>query len=479
MKNKKSIAMAMAAVSTFGAVAPAFANEVVKPQEVNVRLSSGKVLKQKEDGTKVYTRTDIYNTNGTKDRSDDTLKTAFKNVEILISTEDKKDSYLDQFVLVEKTNNLSEINRAEADLKTAKTVITKAKEDGAKVVVKNEAAKIVDGQFEDSKVTVEITNKGSEKVNAIYVFKGADGIVDDEVVEEEKPVTGASLFDEVFSDYFVKNTKLDLDSDNYFNVNLMKALIEANKDKFDIVKDETGVLNADLEVTLYVKGSKHTDADKVITVTFKNTAKLNEKLVVTLPNVENSDFAKHWAKNEIVEAMFNQYVDSSETFRPQDSITRAEFVKIVNRVFNVQLPVGMPKIVMFNDIDNNQWYGKDIYAAVNAGYIKGYETSKVVTDANGESVVEIVREFKPNKPITRAEAAKIVATMLGAIETDADVDTKFDDDAEIKNWADESVLFLKEKGIVNGTKENGKELFKPNNNITRAEAVVMLLRAVK
>lgn len=477
MKNKKSIAMAMAAVSTLGAVAPAFANEVDAQQiDVNVRLASGSVLK--EDG-KVYTRTEIYNTNGTKDRNDDTLKTAFQNVEIVLSKENEKDSYLDQFVLAEKANDVAGVNNAEAQIKTAKTIIAKAKEKGAKVVVKNEAAKIVNGQFKDSKVTVEITNKGSQKVNTIYVFTGAEGIVDDEV--EAPAVTGGSLFDEIFSGSFLANTTLDLDSKDYFNINLMKALIEGNIEKFDIVKDESGVLNADLDVTLYVKGSKKTNEDKVITVTFKNVAKLNKDLLVTLPDIANSDFSNHWAKEQIVEAMFNSYVDASSTFRPGDSITRAEFVKIVNRVFNVELPVGMPKIIMFADVDNNQWYGRDIYAAMEEGYINGYETSKVITDANGQTVTETVREFRPNQPITRQEAAKIIARMVKGeeVETDADIKTDFADDKEIANWADESVQYLKDNNISNGYVENGQTVFKPQANITRAEALVMLLRSVK
>ncbi len=478
MKNKKSIAMAMAAVSTFGAVAPAFANEV--KTDINVRLSSGKVLKVKEDGKEVYTRTEIYNTNGTKDRSDDTLKTAFKNVEIVLSKENEKDSYLDEFVLAEKANDVAGVNNAEAQIKTAKTIIAKAKEKGAKVVVKNEAAKIVNGQFKDSKVTVEITNKGSQKVNTIYVFTGAEGIVDDEV--EAPAVTGGSLFDEIFSGSFLANTTLDLDSKDYFNINLMKALIEGNIEKFDIVKDESGVLNADLDVTLYVKGSKKTNADKVITVTFKNVAKLNKDLLVNLPDVENSDFSNHWAKEQIVEAMFNKYIDASSTFRPGDSITRAEFVKIVNRVFKVDTTLIDKSLNSgFEDVNPSDWYYAEIKAAARVGYIRGYETSTVITDINGVTTEEKVAEFRPNQAITRQEAAKIIATMINGseVETAADIVTDFDDDKEIASWADESVQYLKDNNISNGYKENGKTVFKPQANINRAEAVVMLLRAVK
>ena len=202
MKNKKSIAMAMAAVSTFGAVAPAFANGVqtlaFDEKNIDVMLASGYALnteKVKEDDVekevvKVYNRTNIYNTNGTKDRSDDTLKNAYKDAKIVVSKENKENSYLDQFVLATKVTDLARVNEAKSYVETAKTLIAEAKEKGAKVVVKNEAAKIVNGEFKDSKVTVEITNKDSQNVTK-YVFVGAEGIVDDETPEAE--VTAAEL----------------------------------------------------------------------------------------------------------------------------------------------------------------------------------------------------------------------------------------------------------------------------------------------
>ena len=83
--------------------------------------------------------------------------------------------------------------------------------------------------------------------------------------------------------------------------------------------------------------------------------------------------------------------------------------------------------------------------------------------------------------ITRQEAAKIIARMVKGeeVETDADIKTDFADDKEIANWADESVKYLKDNNISNGYVENGQTVFKPQANITRAEALVMLLRSVK
>ena len=472
MKNKKTIAMAMVAASTIGTVIPIFANSVETKIVEDVRIASGKVLK--EEG-RVYTRTDIYNTKGTKNRDDDTLKTPFKNVDIVAVREYADDSYLDTFVLSENTTDTTNITSKEKEIKEIKEIIAKAKEEGAKVSVKNEAAKIVMGEFTDSKVTVEITSKNSQTVDKKYVFVGANGIVDDDLT-----TAGYKVFDTVFGGYFSQNTTLDLGVKDYFNINLIKALIERNIEKFDVVSDESGHLNSDLDVTLYMKGHEHTEYNRVISVRFKNLKDLKKESVVTLPDVSKSDFSNHWAKDSIIEAMFRQYVVASPTFRPNDSITRAEFVKIINRMYNIEFQ-GEEETIIFDDVDFYAWYSDDIYAALEAGYINGYETKTTIKDANGVVTEKIVHEFKPNQPITRQEAARIIAKIDGGIieDNDKDVDTGFSDDKDIATWADESVKYLKEKRISIGYEEGLDRVFKPNSNLSRAEALVMLVRAIR
>ncbi len=472
MKNKKNIAMAMVAVSTLTTVIPIFANSTENKTISDVRVASGSVLK--ENG-KVYKRTDIYNTKCTKDRSDDTLKTPFKNVDIVAKKEYTNDSYTDEFVVSEKTTNKTDISNKSKEIEDIKTIIANAKKEGAKIVVKNEAAKIVMGEFTDSKVTVEITNKGSQTVDKTYVFVGANGIVDDDLT-----TAGYKVFDTVFGGYFSQDTTLDLSVEDYFNINLIKLLIERNIEKFDIVSDESGPLNCDLDTTVYIKGTEHTENNRVISVKFKNLEKLKKQLVVTLPDIEKSDFSNHWAKDSIIEGMFKQYVVASPTFRPNDSITRAEFVKIINRIRNIEFQ-GEEDGVEFEDVDFQSWYGEDVYAALEAGYISGYETKTTVKDANGVVTETVVHEFKPNQPITRQEAARIIARVHSGKDiedNEKDTVTTFSDDKDIATWADESVKYLKDKGISVGYEEGLDRVFKPNSNLSRAEALVMLLRSM-
>lgn len=161
----------------------------------------------------------------------------------------------------------------------------------------------------------------------------------------------------------------------------------------------------------------------------------------------------YWAQNVIEDFVELGYINGYEdgTFRPDNQITRAEFVRIVNNVFGYV----NARSENFPDVNKPDWYYKDVCIASNAGYINGYEDGT----------------FRPNNPITREEAAKIVATVLNA---KGDRNLTFIDSDQISNWARESVDALSDNDIINGYEDN---TFRPQNNITRAETVQMLNQA--
>ena len=86
------------------------------------------------------------------------------------------------------------------------------------------------------------------------------------------------------------------------------------------------------------------------------------------------------------------YEDGS--FRPNASITRAEFTKIAVSFFK---HVGGASANPFNDVPESAWYAEFVKAAAELGLIDGYEDGT----------------FRPNAPITRAEACTIVNRTLG------------------------------------------------------------------
>lgn len=118
-----------------------------------------------------------------------------------------------------------------------------------------------------------------------------------------------------------------------------------------------------------------------------------------------------------------------KTVRPNQNVTRAEFVSMVVRAlggFDANKNYGRS----FADVPGNQWYSNTIAYAKQLKIVNGYPDGS----------------FRPNRPITRAEAAKILAeaTHLRA--------TKWDTFRDVKSgtWYAGYVEALAEAGVVNG-----------------------------
>lgn len=84
-----------------------------------------------------------------------------------------------------------------------------------------------------------------------------------------------------------------------------------------------------------------------------------------------ADVAGHWAKTEITNwqdlELSEGYPDG--TFRPDASITRAEFVALVNRVFRLKDKAS----VDFSDVKAGDWHYDEFAKARVAGVVSGYE----------------------------------------------------------------------------------------------------------
>ena len=89
-----------------------------------------------------------------------------------------------------------------------------------------------------------------------------------------------------------------------------------------------------------------------------------------------SDIANHWAKDEISAAANNGWITgyTDGTFRPNNRITRAEDMALVNRVLK-RLPetdedLHADMIKWSDNSDTSQWYYLDVQEATNSHYYK-------------------------------------------------------------------------------------------------------------
>lgn len=151
--------------------------------------------------------------------------------------------------------------------------------------------------------------------------------------------------------------------------------------------------------------------------------------------------------------------DGLEVYKPEQLITRAEFVTIL---YFMLAPHGSMS-QSFSDLDVDDWYYEYISKAVATGYLSGY----------GDGTV------KPNAYITREEASSIVYRAF-KIEKYVNA-TDFADEADISSWAYEAVMSLAELGVVVGYTGEAEDAsrIQPKVNITRAEVASLLANADK
>ena len=173
------------------------------------------------------------------------------------------------------------------------------------------------------------------------------------------------------------------------------------------------------------------------------------------PTAEPSD--EPAADAPVVTAFVNGYTDG--TFLPNKAVTRAEFLKMLVAA----LDDGEPKVEgwgeedLFTDVGLNSWYAPYVAQAKASGWLTGFSDGT----------------FRPNDPITRADASIMVSRAL-QLDTEAAIPSKFHDVASTSYYA-KYVDALTALGILQGDEWGN---FNPLNNITRAEAVTLIARAV-
>ncbi|MCQ1530300.1 S-layer homology domain-containing protein [Lutispora saccharofermentans] len=122
-------------------------------------------------------------------------------------------------------------------------------------------------------------------------------------------------------------------------------------------------------------------------------------------------------------------------------------------------------IALMTDIEGH-WARDAVYRLMDKGIVNG------IKSAAGEYM------YEPERPVTRAEFAKMLSLSAGYVPDNGDTDlSQFADDGEILPWARTYMKYCNKREWMNG-KGIGKAVYmKPNDTITRAEAAAMISRA--
>lgn len=183
-------------------------------------------------------------------------------------------------------------------------------------------------------------------------------------------------------------------------------------------------------------------------VQYANPLAVIEEKPVTFQDIKGFQ----WAKSHIEFLSKKNIINgvAKDRFAPGAYLTRGQLAKVLALAVGISSESGPG----FTDIQQNYWANPFISSIKNAGIVAGYPDGS----------------YKPENYVTRAEMVKMV---LGAvkIKTETTDQSKFKDRG---HWADDYIAAAVRKEIINGYPDG---TFRPDKLITRAEAAKVIAKA--
>ena len=184
----------------------------------------------------------------------------------------------------------------------------------------------------------------------------------------------------------------------------------------------------------------------------RKTPPMKAEIPIGMTQAVFSDLSGYeWAEDAILKlyqkGIVNGYGDGC--FMPGNYVTREEFVCMIARTMGIEANAEK----CFVDIDKDSWYAGYVAAAAHAGIVTGMSDGR----------------FGVGENISRQDMAVITARAMGYSEKETDY---FSDHDAISEYARPCVYALKSAAVIVG--DGG--YFYPLNNLTRAEAAVVISR---
>lgn len=177
-------------------------------------------------------------------------------------------------------------------------------------------------------------------------------------------------------------------------------------------------------------------------------------IILTDDSIRFRDIRGNWAEYDIKRLALRGVIDNVLHYNPDASLTRAEFLKIVILTTGWTIPAtGLN--TPFNDVPDNSWYERYTSLALSKGMIQS------------------ANRFRPNDPISRAEATKILTIVLWVTVNEATTMTFVDvsRNSTLVNYI-EATVYL---NIFSGQLRNWQRIFRPSDAITRAEIAKVIV----
>jgi hypothetical protein len=353
-----------------------------------------------------------------------------------------------------------------------------------------------------------------DTVVVIVNGKSENAGTETKTTEEGKSVVTVEVNNEVIESKIEEAIKNNLVGDN----NLIQ--VPVSDTKADIIKVElTGDIIKKLEENTFDLSIKRDDVEYLIPAeefTISNVAKdlgVDEaslkdiKIEVKITKLDESVVAKY---NEVAKmngaelifppVEFEIVAKTTKTDGTTSNVEISKFSNYVERIMEIPAGVDPSKIttgIVFNPDGtyshvptevfqkDGKWYSK-LNSLTNSNYsvvwnpvtVKSVEhhwSKDAVNDMASRLVIFNVESFDPNKAITRADFAEYIVRALGLYRVGSTHENKFMD---VSPSGDRTlaILIANEHGIVTGYPDG---TFRPDQKITREEAMAMYQRAMK
>ena len=300
--------------------------------------------------------------------------------------------------------------------------------------------------LQDIKVQIEISQPAAETVKAVENMTGQNGF----------SIVAPPVEFNVRCTYGGRTVRVES-----FNAFVERSI--AIPDNVDPNKITTGII-IDPDGTMRHVPTRITIVDGKYYAVINSLS--NSLYSVIWHPVEFKDAAGHWAEEDIDDMGSRMIMGGAGggKFEPDRGITRAEFTAAVVRALGLKPGMGEN---LFEDVKPSDWYYEYIETAYEYGIISGYG-----------------KRFGPADKITSEQAAVIIERAMRITGLNAELldrDAKaliadFGDVEQVSAYAEYSMAACIKTGII--TIKNEK-LIAPKENITRAEAAVIIRRLLQ
>ena len=217
------------------------------------------------------------------------------------------------------------------------------------------------------------------------------------------------------------------------------------------------------QITFYGLAGSETEAiisygigyERHIFVAIDDTTPITDTTPQTPTTAPNLNTASAWAQDFINQAYHAELIPTTLQSSYTQATTRAEFAALAVTLYETIAgqEIAVNRAISFNDTTDIS-----VHKAASIGIVSGMGDNR----------------FVPNDPLTREQAAVMLARIASALDKPLPQEAAtFADNGSISTWAVEAVGQIQAAGIMGGVGDN---TFAPRNDYTREQSILTILR---